>query len=334
MAEHVALAHALTVHKAQGATSDRAVVLVEESMTAAQLYVAMSRGREENRALVVTSDHDPDEYTRGVGLAGVELLAQVLRRDGSDHSAHEVLRSSLARSEDLDLLAGLRDVIRERIEERAGPDLRRQITALEARDDLPAARSGLQDAEGQLRDAEARRQQAEERAGLQRSPLRAHLPGRLGNGARHELAVAEAGLTPARREEQQALLHLEASRQRVSAAEPHRRELASIRASQDRSNAYLTEHPDEVAFVGTLTGSSGRAEASGSLRPLRAGRLRRGAFHRPLLEAGPTTPSLRRRKARSRAAAGASTLPDAGSTERHIGPRQGMGGSCLVSWSV
>ena len=242
VAEHVALAYALTVHKAEGATRDRAVVLVDETMSAAQLYVAMSRGREENRALVVTSDHDPDEHARGVNLAGIELLVNVLRRDGTDRSAHEVLRAGLARSEDLDLVAGLRDVMRERIEERAGPDLRHQIAALEARDDLLAARSGLQAATQQLREAERRREEAEERAGLLGSPLRAHLPGRLGNGARHELAVAQARRTVARREEQQALRHLEASRQRVSTAEEHRRELAALRARQNRRNAYLGEH--------------------------------------------------------------------------------------------
>ncbi len=60
VAEHVALAYALTVHKAQGTTSDRALVVVDEAMTAAQLYVAMSRGRVENRALVVTDGTERD----------------------------------------------------------------------------------------------------------------------------------------------------------------------------------------------------------------------------------------------------------------------------------
>ena len=53
VAEHVALGYALTVHKAQGSTVDRGIVLVDEQMTAQQLYVAMSRGREMNSALVV-----------------------------------------------------------------------------------------------------------------------------------------------------------------------------------------------------------------------------------------------------------------------------------------
>ena len=108
--------------------------------------------------------------------------------------------------------------------------------------------------QGRFRWISRRKQfEAKERVALVGSPLRAHLPGRLGDGTRHELAVAEAGLSAARCEEQQALRHLDACRQRVSAAEQQRRELASLRARQQRRNAYLAEHPDEVAFVGVLT---------------------------------------------------------------------------------
>ena len=60
--EHVALGYAVTVHKAQGQTTERAALLVDERMSAAQLYVGMSRGREENRAFVICSDDDPDEH--------------------------------------------------------------------------------------------------------------------------------------------------------------------------------------------------------------------------------------------------------------------------------
>lgn len=132
------------------------MVPVDETMTTAQLYVAMSRGRQQNWALVVTGEHDPDEHARGVDPAGMEQLVRVLRRDRSDRSdrsAHEVPRSSLARSEDHELVAGMRDVMTERIEGRAGPDMLGQITEPAARDDLPAARSGLQVAKGQLQDA-------------------------------------------------------------------------------------------------------------------------------------------------------------------------------------
>jgi len=62
--EHVALGYALTIHKAQGKTAERAIVLVDEKMSAAQLYVGMSRGRDENRAFVICSDDDPDAHVR------------------------------------------------------------------------------------------------------------------------------------------------------------------------------------------------------------------------------------------------------------------------------
>jgi hypothetical protein len=50
---HVAHAYAITGHKAQGMTTDRAFVLGDDSLYREWGYVAMSRGREENRLYVV-----------------------------------------------------------------------------------------------------------------------------------------------------------------------------------------------------------------------------------------------------------------------------------------
>ena len=97
--EHVALGYALTIHKAQGTTTDRAVVLVEEGMTRPQLYVGMTRGREENRVLVVSATDDVDHGTSQEKPA-FEVLRSVLRHDGADRSAHDVVRSALAAYED------------------------------------------------------------------------------------------------------------------------------------------------------------------------------------------------------------------------------------------
>ncbi len=55
-AGHVAHAYAITGHKAQGMTTDRAFVLGDDSMYREWGYVAMSRGREENRLYVVMGD--------------------------------------------------------------------------------------------------------------------------------------------------------------------------------------------------------------------------------------------------------------------------------------
>ena len=141
--EHVALGYALTVHKCQGKTVDRAVVLVDEKMTAAQLYVAMSHGREENCAFVTLSDDSPEDHARRPSLDAIELLTRIMRREGSDRSAHDVVRRNLARSEDLTLLTDLYDDARERIERSAGPDRRKAIAALEPRGNVVDATQHL-----------------------------------------------------------------------------------------------------------------------------------------------------------------------------------------------
>jgi ATP-dependent exoDNAse (exonuclease V) alpha subunit len=97
--EHVALGYAVTVHKAQGRTTERAALLVDERMSASQLYVGMSRGREENRAFVICSDDDPDEHVRRPPIDALDVLANVMRRDDVNRSAHDVLRRNLAQSE-------------------------------------------------------------------------------------------------------------------------------------------------------------------------------------------------------------------------------------------
>jgi hypothetical protein len=97
--EHVALGYAVTVHKAQGQTTERAALLVDERMSAAQLYVGMSRGREENRAFVICSDDDPDEHVRRPSNDALDVLTNVLRRDDLNRSAHDVLRRNLTQSE-------------------------------------------------------------------------------------------------------------------------------------------------------------------------------------------------------------------------------------------
>ncbi len=46
--DEVALAHAVTIHKAQGVTVDRSILLVDDRTTAEGLYVGMTRGRASN----------------------------------------------------------------------------------------------------------------------------------------------------------------------------------------------------------------------------------------------------------------------------------------------
>lgn len=97
VAEHLALGYALTVHKAQGTTVDQAVVVVDHKMTAEQLYVAMSRGRESNCAVVACEAPDTG-HGRFRTPSPSEVLAQVLRHDGAELSATEVMRHEITRA--------------------------------------------------------------------------------------------------------------------------------------------------------------------------------------------------------------------------------------------
>jgi ATP-dependent exoDNAse (exonuclease V) alpha subunit len=90
--EDVGLAYALTVHKAQGQTTDRAVLFVDDRTTAEQLYVGMTRGRLENRAFVVTDGTVGDEHSPQPTTTAKETLVAAMRRSANEPSAHDVMR--------------------------------------------------------------------------------------------------------------------------------------------------------------------------------------------------------------------------------------------------
>jgi conjugative relaxase-like TrwC/TraI family protein len=91
--ENVALAYAVTLHKAQGMTVDRGVVLADASLTDLGLYVGMTRGRATNHALV-TCDLDNGDH-HALLPTPVDVLSRVLARDAAERSATEVLRDEL-----------------------------------------------------------------------------------------------------------------------------------------------------------------------------------------------------------------------------------------------
>ena len=63
--QHVQLAYATTEHGAQGETADRSITLATTVTTGRGLYVGMTRGRNENLALVVT---DTLELAEAIGI--------------------------------------------------------------------------------------------------------------------------------------------------------------------------------------------------------------------------------------------------------------------------
>lgn len=92
--EHVDLGYAVTAHRAQGITTDTAHVLVAPTSTRENLYVAMTRGRESNRAYVIL-DRPDDHATAHPGdnpdATARTVLYGVLQHSGAELSAHETI---------------------------------------------------------------------------------------------------------------------------------------------------------------------------------------------------------------------------------------------------
>jgi hypothetical protein len=121
-ASSVDLGYALTVHKAQGLTVDRSVAVLDETAAAEVAYVALTRGRLENRALVVSESGQRPE----------EVLASVVNRSGASASATQVLREELDRTDDLAVLVPQLEDVRARIDAEAGPDRTAALRTLRA----------------------------------------------------------------------------------------------------------------------------------------------------------------------------------------------------------
>ncbi|MGQ0615764.1 MAG: MobF family relaxase [Acidimicrobiia bacterium] len=125
VAEHVALGYALTVHKAQGVTVDRAVLVVDETTTVEALYVGMTRGRHDNVALVCCDSLDLEH--REPPAAAREVLARALARTSADEAAIVSLRHALHASESLAVLgprlANLEAQLLREIPDDPGPEL-------------------------------------------------------------------------------------------------------------------------------------------------------------------------------------------------------------------
>ncbi|NUP74401.1 MAG: relaxase domain-containing protein [Sinomonas sp.] len=92
--EHVDLGYAVTAHRAQGITTDTAHVLVEPTTTRENLYVALTRGRDSNRAYVVLDrpdDHAEPHPSGNPESTARSVLYGVLKHVGAEPSAHETI---------------------------------------------------------------------------------------------------------------------------------------------------------------------------------------------------------------------------------------------------
>ncbi|MFV0433833.1 MAG: MobF family relaxase [Leucobacter sp.] len=97
--DHVQLSYATTAHRAQGRTVDTAHTIVDSSASRETFYVAMTRGKQSNRAyVVVDQDHQLGDATAiGMSRTWRETLEQVVLRRGGDIAAHDTLAEEAER---------------------------------------------------------------------------------------------------------------------------------------------------------------------------------------------------------------------------------------------
>jgi len=95
VAEHLDLGYAVTSYRAQGITVDTSHVLVDASMTRENLYVALTRGRNANRAYVTIDkpddSHDAPHPGDDTEATARSVLFGVLQHVGAELSAHETI---------------------------------------------------------------------------------------------------------------------------------------------------------------------------------------------------------------------------------------------------
>lgn len=92
--QHTELGYASTIHRAQGATVDRAHVLADESTTRELAYVGLTRGRVDNRLYVSATD----------GQDMRDVLGTIAANHDGTLSAHESIRAEQTRVDSVPVL--------------------------------------------------------------------------------------------------------------------------------------------------------------------------------------------------------------------------------------
>lgn len=207
-AGHVTHAYAITGHKAQGMTTDRAFVLGDDSLYREWGYVAMSRGREENRLYVVMGDGFGRDQVGGAIERPYEVdqLVRSLERSAAKSFAFEENRD-LSELDTISLKSEQRHIFEQLA---AGPrDQTRELTR-------------LRDEAKEIQDAALRERRIAAKAGKQLESMGAiskarrkgevaQLRSRINDGDKveerlslrlHEMADAEKQLLEAQKERQ------------------------------------------------------------------------------------------------------------------------------------
>ncbi len=145
--QHVQLAYATTEHGAQGETADRSITLATTATTGRGLYVGMTRGRDENLALVVTDTPDLAE-----AISVLEAAIAIDRADIPATTHRRALAAAVPRSgtrprveipDWFDQLRtdaeGSRCVAQQRLDDRDAWRVASERSVAAARRDLPVA---------------------------------------------------------------------------------------------------------------------------------------------------------------------------------------------------
>jgi hypothetical protein len=253
----VALAYAVTVHKAEGVTVDRAILLADSATMAEHLYVGMTRGRHDNRACVVTEAASTGHGHYHFPPGPVEVLTAVMRRSSAEVSATEALRNELDRGEQPAMLRRLWEQARNHIDAEAGPDRRPELRRLRRlRSDLPMLRNVVAANQQEVARVEAtiarsRQSLADAQAHLQAltRPRRFRRPDHHAiDETQHRIHAQRRYL--ARLEDEHARLagQLDRSRRRLHDVERAVARIPEVEAAIARRSDWLLTHPAELAW--------------------------------------------------------------------------------------
>jgi ATP-dependent exoDNAse (exonuclease V) alpha subunit len=89
---HLAHGYATTVHKAQGATCDHALVLVDETMPREAIYTAMSRGRQRNDLyLAIDTGREDIAHAPELTRDAIDALAAGIERSAAQQMALDAI---------------------------------------------------------------------------------------------------------------------------------------------------------------------------------------------------------------------------------------------------
>jgi conjugative relaxase-like TrwC/TraI family protein len=158
VAEHLDLGYAVTAHRAQGVTTDTSHVVVTTT-TRENLYVAMTRGRQENHAYVAIDRPDDDHSHAHPGdnrdATARSVLFGVLQHVGAEPSAHQALAAEQDRWGSISQLAAEYETIAQEAQADRWHTLlaKSGLTAEQVEDILASDAYGALSAE--LRNAEA-----------------------------------------------------------------------------------------------------------------------------------------------------------------------------------